>query len=192
MEGGPKRRRLAPFENLLHRGGVSIAGLTEILSELGHDTVARSSLQNLNLDRFMELRKVIRAQCGGDTFVDLEMLDVTKALPAYLANSLGMQRLHADAATRSPPTLERPWSLVAAYDEFAPGNKLQASGQTRQHVAVLDLHRCLARVVGTTRQLGPTCAQRCVELWQLGRQSQKVHGIFCVFCGTGASCDVQR
>jgi hypothetical protein len=29
------------------------------------------------------------------------------------------------AAPRSPPTPDRPWSLVLAWDEFCPGNKLQ-------------------------------------------------------------------
>ena len=130
MEGDRKRSRRLALQDLLHVGGVSITVLANILSRTGPDqTYHTHLLRDANLDRFQALHKVLHLPLhSGEPFA-WEIVDLSRALPAYLANSEDLRRLYAEAAARSPPTLARPWSAVVAFDEFAPGNKLQDFGQ---------------------------------------------------------------
>jgi hypothetical protein len=61
--------------------------------------------------------------------------DPCKLLTVLLSESVALQGLYADAWARSPPTPAAPWSLVVAYDEFVPGNKLSAD-QARKTMVV--------------------------------------------------------
>ncbi len=45
-------------------------------------------------------------------------------LTLLLSESAALQGLYDEAWARSPATPQAPWSLVVAYDEFVPGNKL--------------------------------------------------------------------
>ena len=128
MEADRKRRRLA-LQDVLHLGGVSMNGLAVILSRVGPDKAGRNDLLDANLERFRALHTVLHVRLhSGEPFA-WEIVDFSKALPAYLANSDGLRRLYCEAAARLPPTFARPWSAVVAFDEFVPGNKLQEFSQ---------------------------------------------------------------
>lgn len=127
------RRTAADLRSLLHVGGVSIAGLSKLLptrAGLPSGVPSESSLRSQNLEAFNTMHKVLKLPLvDGGTF-DWEVVDVSKALPAYVANSPQLREMYAAALQMHPPLLSRPWSAVVAFDEFAPGNKLQALDTT--------------------------------------------------------------
>lgn len=119
------------LRGLLHIGGVSMSGLTQLLSRIRNQgdpgSVSRFRLHTLNLERFSHMHNSFKIPMkGGGEFV-WETVDFTKALPALLECSAALAQVYADAFRRSPPSRDRPWSAVMSYDEFCPGNKLQAS-----------------------------------------------------------------
>lgn len=134
MEADRKRSRRLALQDLLHVGGVSVSGLANILSRVGPDKSCINLLRDVNLDRFRALHTVLHVTLRDGELFAWEIIDLSKALPAYLAHSAGLRQLYAEAAARSPPTLARPWSAVVAFDEFVPGNKLQAFGQLAPRV----------------------------------------------------------
>ena len=134
MEADRKRSRRLALQDLLHVGGVSISGLANLLSRVGPDKSCSTSLRDVNLDRFRALHTVLHVPLHSGELFAWEIVDLSKALPAYLAHSAGLRQLYAEAAARSPPTLARPWSAVVAFDEFVPGNKLQDFSQLAPRV----------------------------------------------------------
>ena len=62
-------------------------------------------------------------------------VDPGKLLTVLLSESAALQGLYDQAWARSPATIQAPWSLVVAYDEFVPGNKL-STDQTRKTMVV--------------------------------------------------------
>jgi hypothetical protein len=58
-------------------------------------------------------------------------VDPCKLLTVLLTESVGLQGLYDGAWARTPATPQTPWSLLVAYDEFSPGNKL-ATDQSRK------------------------------------------------------------
>jgi hypothetical protein len=119
------------LRNVLHVGGVSISGLAQILSriaaapEIAEETAY--SLQSAILDLFSRLRKVSKLPLRGGGELEWEVLDFSKTLPALLRESAELRNLYAAAVARSRPSAAQPWSAAVAFDEFCPGNKLQAA-----------------------------------------------------------------
>ncbi len=50
-----------------------------------------------------------------------------KLLAAMVGESTALQRVYREAAERRPPRINSQWRVVVAFDEFIPGNKLQAT-----------------------------------------------------------------
>jgi hypothetical protein len=138
----PKRRRvLADFPvdmipNLLHQGGVSMQGLAKVIAALqGTDTSGpqwdRIGLGDVNQAMFHRTKCVdVVRMLSGDPW-PWEYIDPCKLLTVLLTESVGLQALYDGAWARSPATPQTPWSLLVAFDEFSPGNKL-ATDQTRK------------------------------------------------------------
>ncbi len=137
LGGSPRRPELvasnARLRDLLHVGGVSISGLAKILSRVADAPVTEHSerqLQAANLELFGRQRKVITVPLHDGGNFEWEVVDFTKTLPVPPSKSEGLRSLYAAAAVSSPPSATRPWSAVVAFDEFCPGNKLQAADGT--------------------------------------------------------------
>jgi hypothetical protein len=137
----PKRRReLADFPpdelpNLLHQGGVSMKGLASVIAILRRSEKGtewdRKLLGNANQKLFHRIKCVdVVRTLAGDPF-SWFYIDPCKLLALLLTESVGLQALYDDAWARSPATPTTPWSLLVAFDEFAPGNKL-ATDQLRK------------------------------------------------------------
>ena len=113
--------------DLLHLGKVSMNGLASILARLAapSDAVSAKSLQRVNLELFNTVKKdLLVPRVGGGT-ISWEFLDLSKVLPAMLRVSEGLSTIYRHAMSKFPPSASRKWSLVIAFDEFAPGNKLK-------------------------------------------------------------------
>jgi hypothetical protein len=138
----PKRRRvLADYPpdllpNLLHQGGVSMTGLASLIATLqGTDTSGsqwdRVGLGQVNRDIFNRIKCVdVVRLLSGDPW-SWEYIEPSKLLNVLLPESVGLQALYDGAWARSPATPQTPWSLLVAFDEFTPGNKL-STDQTRK------------------------------------------------------------
>ncbi len=87
-------------------------------------------LRRSHLDLFADLRKVLLVPLVGGGELQWEVLDYPKSLNHFVQLSLGLQRVYRNALMQNPPSSHRPWSVCIAFDEFVPGNKLQATGQT--------------------------------------------------------------
>ena len=142
----PKRRRvladLPPelLPNLLHQGGVSMTGLASLMATLrGADPSCnqwdRHVLGEANQETFHRIKceDAVR-MCSGVPW-SWWYVDPGKLLTVLLGESAALQGLYDDAWARSPATPQAPWSLVVAYDEFVPGNKL-STDQTRKTMVV--------------------------------------------------------
>ena len=78
--------------------------------------------------RFHELHQVLKVPVDdGAGELDWQVANPSKLLAALVANSRALEQLYAETLTKHPPSVERPWSVVVAFDEFIPGNKLQAT-----------------------------------------------------------------
>ncbi len=107
-------------------------GLAQILSRSRVSVGSHHVLKDVSLQRFQQLRKVLQVPTLSGGAFQWEIVDFSKALPAYLEASAELRRLYSTALEKSPPTAARPWSAVIAFDEFVPGNKLQARDQLPQ------------------------------------------------------------
>ncbi len=141
-----KRRRvladLPPelLPNLLHQGGVSMKGLASLMATLrGAGTSGmnwdRNVLSQANQEVFHGIKCVDEVRLVSGALCSWTYADPCKLLTVLLSESVALQGLYDDAWARSPPAPAAPWSLVVAYDEFVPGNKLSAD-QARKTMVV--------------------------------------------------------
>jgi hypothetical protein len=157
----PKRRKLdaalgsASLSDLLHRGGISAAGLAEVLATIGGisggDAAARSHLGRANKELFNNMVHHIPLPLKSGGVFSWSVLHPAKILESLLAESAGLQELYADALERAPPSSGSPWRLVVACDEFIPGNKLSTDHS----------RKCMVMSF-TFRELGQCCLSRGV------------------------------
>ncbi len=137
-----KRRRLGearvPLEELLHTGRISMAGLADLMSTLGHSSSRHSAftqLRDANSRLFDELQVTEHLTLVDGRLWDWKLADPGRTLTLLLSKSVSLQELYAAAWARSPPTHQSPWSLVVGFDEFTPGNQL-STHQSRKSMVV--------------------------------------------------------
>lgn len=125
-----KRRRMtdddvAALRRILHTGGVSLAGLADLLKSIREADIEGSpglhAVRDANLREFQELRVAIDMPMEGGGSFHWELLDPNKLLARAVEQSPMLAALYADAMERCPPSPERPWHLVVGFDEFEPG-----------------------------------------------------------------------
>ncbi len=128
-----KRRRLdlggVRLQDLLHTGSVSHVGLAQLLKKLHPDSdLATETIRKQLLSTNKELLRThewqVQLQLVGGAHWTWSMLDPVVTLATMLEKSKDLQALYTEAWRRSPCTPESPWRVVAAFDEFTPGNKL--------------------------------------------------------------------
>jgi hypothetical protein len=141
-----KRRRvladLPPdiLPNVMHQGGVSMTGLAKLLATLqGTDPASvtwnRAVLGQANSEMFHRIKCADELRMlGGDSWTWI-YVDPFKLLTILMAESVALQASYEEAWARSPASPQTPWSLLVAFDEFVPGNKL-ATDQTRKSMVV--------------------------------------------------------
>jgi hypothetical protein len=126
---------LTDLQRLLHTGGISVAGLSQLLQRLGVEHVSRNSLGRENDRLFQSLccSEELPLQSGGSW--KWEYLDPNKLFASRVAASPAVASLVAEAIrSHGAPSLDQPWSLVVGFDEFFPGNKLQTDNRRKTMV----------------------------------------------------------
>jgi hypothetical protein len=132
-----KRRRTAGLNELLHTGGVTTSALAEILakvarSDLGCDAdVGRHRLQRDNLHIFNQHKVAQDLQLSDGSIFVWSFLNPHTWLPDLVERSPRLQVVFAAALERYPVSAAQPWHLAVAFDEFAPGNKLQVDNSRK-------------------------------------------------------------
>lgn len=104
---------------------------------MGHACVkcsVRLCKHNSQQHRFRAVRHTLQMPLtAGGTFT-WEFADPNALLASMVAHSRQLNALFTEAVRRSPPSLDKPWSLVVAFDEFAPGNKLKVDNRRKTMV----------------------------------------------------------
>jgi len=130
-----KRRRVQPelgirdLQELLHRGSISINGLSDLLAhlqgpgELAPETI-RKQLMGANMHHFNTAKCTIHLPLIAGGSWAWEFIDPGALLDAMLAASPSFRAVFQRAWDTRAPSVAAPWSLVVAFDEFIPGNKL--------------------------------------------------------------------
>ena len=136
MAKRPRLRLDEPqLQRLLHKGGISMTGLADLVTSLREEDVSREHLRkkmaDANRSKFEEIRHSVELPLTEGGTCMWHFLDPAKLLATLIEESPASQRLYTQAWQRSPPSPQNPWSLVVAYDEFIPGNKL-ATDHTRK------------------------------------------------------------
>lgn len=114
-------------------------GLSQLMQRLDPDGSSESThrrhVGQANRAFFEGLRVAERLELtdGGEWTWDF--VDPCRTMSMLIERSPGLQELVAEAWRRSPPSREKPWSIVVGFDEFVPGNKL-ASFQSRKTMVV--------------------------------------------------------
>lgn len=112
---------------MLHRGGISISGLTDLLATLRANPVGDSTsihyLREANAVEFDQLRRVVALPRVGGGTVDWEFADPNKLLARAVERSPMLSKLYADALKQHPSSPQQPWRLIVGFDEFMPGQR---------------------------------------------------------------------
>lgn len=133
---------VASLRDLLHTGGISITGLSDLLAKLSNDQhstgTVRDNLQRAHKENFSAVRKELRVplEAGGE--FAWEVLDVPKALNYFIELSPGLRQLYASAMQRCPVSASRPWRVCIAFDEFSPGKQMQVGSGAAIYTADAD------------------------------------------------------
>jgi uncharacterized protein YlxW (UPF0749 family) len=126
------RRRRALACLTPHVRQVSNAAMVDILntirkhSEVLDDEVAVTRQQ---LDRSVEehirvVERTLSLPAVKGNGVQVTICDIGLLLHHLVSNRQGLQAVYASAIAAKPPSMENPWSLVVAFDEFTPGAQL--------------------------------------------------------------------
>ena len=129
------------LSRLLHTGSISKTGLASILREVSSGSSGSSStkhwarkLGRADHGRFDSLRLAVDMPLADGGSFSWELAHPGRLLAETVANSPGLQRIYLDAVGRSPPSVQNPWSLIVAFDEFAPGDKLKVDNRRKAMV----------------------------------------------------------
>lgn len=132
MASSSKRRRVAAgtvgtnvISQLLHVGAVSTSGLAEILKRLeGSDLSQAPTIKALaaaNEKEYMRMRQIERVVLSSGKEFDWEFLHPSVLLSTMVEQCSTFRTHIAAAMATKPPSHREPWSLVLAFDEYAPG-----------------------------------------------------------------------
>ena len=131
MAGDRKRRKVAgggtdSSTQLLHVGGVSTIGLSQLLERLrGVDlselAASRYHLREANLQSYRRLQHTEAMPLTTGGAFDWELLHPTVLLVEMVGQPTGFQSHVIEAFRRRPPSTTSPWNLVIGLDEFTPG-----------------------------------------------------------------------
>ena len=115
------------WESVLHEGGVTLKGLSAIAKKLG-EPIGRKTLALANQTLFSKVAVREEIECVGDrqSFA-WDLADPNLLLQELVSASPALQEVVAEAARNHPCSLESPWRVLIAFDEFTPGNKFKAA-----------------------------------------------------------------
>ena len=131
MAGDRKRRKVDgggtdSLAQLLHVGGVSTVGLSQLLEKLrGVDlselAATRYQLREANLQCYRKLQHTEAMPLTSGGAFDWELLHPNLLLAEMVGQPSEFQSHVVEAFRRRPPSPTIPWTLVIGFDEFTPG-----------------------------------------------------------------------
>lgn len=118
---------------VLHVGGITMKGLQELLERVQRaeldGPVSRKLLNTANRVQLDKHRVEQDLTLKDGSVFKWEYLNPHTWMGALIERFEDLQDLFAVALRMHPVSRERPWRLVVAFDEFAPGNKLQCDNR---------------------------------------------------------------
>ena len=116
------------MQHLLHTGGISIAGLTELLQKIkkeGAESVldaSRADMLKARSELYDQVKLGIDVHMTEGPDWRWELIDPLKLLPKAIELAPAFRTLFGNAVRRSPPSAQNPWRLVIGFDGFTPGD----------------------------------------------------------------------
>jgi hypothetical protein len=137
MEAPPKKRSKRDNDQLrrvIGQSGVSLTNLKKLLGTLRHEesssidaltSCGYRALLKANAEGFLEVRCFEELETiSGGTFT-WELCEPGQLLALMLAASPQLQEIYASVANERAIDMDNPLSLIVAFDEYTPGNKLK-------------------------------------------------------------------
>ena len=126
------RRRKALSCLTPHIRQVSNSAMVDILNTIKQHpevlddacAVTRQQLDKANQEHIRAVERTLSLPAVKGNGVDVTICDIGLLLHHLVSSRQGMQAVYASAIRLHPPTLEHPWSLIVAFDEFTPGAQL--------------------------------------------------------------------
>ena len=141
MDRGRKRRattaeRNARLQNIVGKHSITASALCDIVrclqaQGIADDDVTTRKLREARDAAFEQVACSETLPDGDGGEVEWQLLDPATLVEHVLKACKSLASLYNDAHQRCPSTLDKPWSAIVAYDEFAPGNVLKPDNQRK-------------------------------------------------------------
>lgn len=123
-----KRRRVEDLETEIARAQktTGTATIAALLKAAGCSDASWRRV-NENTSKYQKFLDAIEVELdggGGNRSYKVPVIKPQELLNELLATSRKAQRAYGEALAATPPTYARPWRVVVAYDEYAPGAQL--------------------------------------------------------------------
>jgi hypothetical protein len=194
MEAKGRRRKQLDCLNPQVRQ-VSNAAMVDILNTIrkhpevleNSSSVTRQDLDRLHEDHIRKVEKTLRLpHTTPGQHVDVTICDIGLLLHHLVSKRQGMQAMYASAIAAKPPSMENPWSLVVAFDEFTPGAQLTGKHLRKVmnvHVTFMELGR--TALASNTAWMTPISDFACFLLSACGAPRMCKHNAH--ICAYGAT-----
>jgi hypothetical protein len=139
----PRKRKLnveegATLRDILHTGRISTRGLSQILRKLKSSPSAvlrsRDQLYDANTAPFDAISVTREVPTKDGPFFSWEFCDPNLLLSDTIARCPKFADAIGRLANEHNPVVDRPWSLVVAFDEFTPGNSTSGTNWRKSMV----------------------------------------------------------
>ena len=146
----PALRRLQSVTSVR---STSSTALGEIVGRLSANAPSKKALTDARQALFASIHTTLPLEQEGGGIWHWPLCHPGHLLTRFLSESKMLQEMFADALRKFPCSQESPWDLVVMFDEFTPGNKLQA----------LQNHRKVMNLSFSFEQLGLQCESRLFQ-----------------------------
>ena len=129
-ESETKRQRYRRLAHATSISGQTVSALRDVLATLQADAISRPQLLAAYHTRFHEVARVERLPCTHGTHFNWQYADPFALHRLILELSPAFPQVFIDARRKYPNSPTHPWHVVAAFDEFTPGNKSKVIRKT--------------------------------------------------------------
>ena len=131
--------------------------LVDVMRELAHVGVTRDAISGARHARLQSMATTIPIPMPKDKVWSWVICHPGHLVTRLASESEALQALFASALERAPCSMDRPWSLVVLFDEYAPGNKLKLDNRRK------DLNVANAQIPHHTQNLARMNAKHPLE-----------------------------
>jgi len=115
------------------QGRANMIKLCKTLQEVPADLLTTQQFDSSYHELFDAAARTLKLpKVDSDSTVDWEFADPALLIPLTLSKSKSLQDQYARALREHPCSPQQPWGLIVGFDEFVPGDKLNASQNSKK------------------------------------------------------------